>query len=38
MKVLGEWGREERDREPTEFEQENPDILMLNKNDEFKNM
>lgn len=40
--VLGEWGQEERPggRDPTAFEKENPNILMLNANGtgEFKNM
>lgn len=35
---LGEWGMDEREREPTNFEKENPNILMLNGNGEFKDM
>ena len=39
MKALGEWGQDEREREMTDFERENPNILMLNSTgDEFKNM
>lgn len=38
MKTLGEWGQDEREREPTKFEQENPNILMLNRTDDFGNM
>lgn len=38
MKTLGEWGEEERERAPTTFEKENPNILMLNGNGEFKDM
>lgn len=38
MKTLGEWGEEERERAPTDFEKENPNILMLNGNGEFKDM
>lgn len=39
MKTLGEWGQDEREREMTDFERENPNILMLNSTgDEFKNM
>nr|QBH73881.1 fk506-binding protein [Brunneria borealis] len=39
MKTLGEWGKDERDREMTDFERENPNILMLDSTgDEFKNM
>ncbi|KDR19080.1 FK506-binding protein 4 [Zootermopsis nevadensis] len=39
MKTLGEWGQDEREREMTDFERENPNILMLNStSDEFKNM
>lgn len=30
MSSVGEWGREDREREPSEFEKENPDILLLN--------
>lgn len=39
--ALGEWGQDERPggRDATEFEKENPNILMLNSdNGEFKNM
>ena len=35
---FGEWGAEEREREPTDFEKENPDILMLEGSGDFKNM
>lgn len=36
---FGEWNAEEREREPTKFEQENPDVLMLNgSSKEFQNM
>ena len=38
MKTLGEWGKEEREREPTDFEKENPNILMLEGTGDFKNM
>lgn len=38
MKTLGEWGQDEREREPTKFEMENPNILMLNRTDDFGNM
>ncbi|XP_046665214.1 FK506-binding protein 59-like isoform X2 [Homalodisca vitripennis] len=38
MKTLGEWGQDEREREPTEFEKENPNILMLDGTGDFKNM
>ncbi|PNF36127.1 hypothetical protein B7P43_G10963 [Cryptotermes secundus] len=39
MKTLGEWGQDEREREMTDFERENPNILMLNSTgEEFKNM
>ncbi|XP_054264427.1 FK506-binding protein 59 isoform X2 [Macrosteles quadrilineatus] len=38
MKTLGEWGKDEREREPTEFEKENPNILMLDGTGDFKNM
>ena len=39
MKTLGEWGQDEREREMTDFERENPNILMLDSTgDEFKNM
>ncbi|CAH1113520.1 unnamed protein product [Psylliodes chrysocephalus] len=38
MSSVGEWGQEDRDREPSEFEKENPDILLLNKTGEFKDM
>lgn len=38
MTTLGEWGEEERERAPTNFEKENPNILMLNNSGEFKNM
>lgn len=38
MKILGEWGDDERERAPTKFEKENPNILMLNRTGEFKNM
>jgi len=37
---FGEWGAEEREREPTLFEKENPDVLMLKNgsSNEFNNM
>ncbi|KAK9500139.1 hypothetical protein O3M35_001456 [Rhynocoris fuscipes] len=35
---FGEWGADERQREPTHFERENPDILMLDTAGDFKNM
>ncbi|CAG9858142.1 unnamed protein product [Phyllotreta striolata] len=38
LSSVGEWGQEDRDREPSEFEKENPDILLLNKTGEFKDM
>ncbi|XP_018331600.1 FK506-binding protein 59 isoform X2 [Agrilus planipennis] len=38
MSSLGEWGKEDREREPSEFEKENPNILMLNGSGEFKDM
>lgn len=38
MNTLGEWGDDERERAPTEFEKENPNILMLNTTGDFKNM
>jgi len=38
MNTLGEWGDDERERAPTKFEKENPNILMLNTTDCFKNM
>lgn len=38
MNSLGEWCEEERERAPTNFEKENPNILMLNGNGEFKDM
>ncbi|KAK7864395.1 hypothetical protein R5R35_010986 [Gryllus longicercus] len=39
MKTLGEWGKDEREHEMTDFERENPNILMLNSTgEEFKNM
>nr|CAD7425145.1 unnamed protein product [Timema monikensis] len=39
MNTLGEWGEDEREREMTDFERENPNILMLNSTgEEFKNM
>ncbi|CAK1578935.1 unnamed protein product [Parnassius mnemosyne] len=34
----GEWTDQQRDRKPTEFEKENPNILMLDKDGQFKNM
>ena len=34
----GEWTDEQRDRKPTEFEKENPNILMLDKDGRFENM
>lgn len=38
MSSLGEWGKEDREREPSDFERENPNILLLNSSGEFKNM
>ncbi|KAJ8912897.1 hypothetical protein NQ315_011220 [Exocentrus adspersus] len=38
MSSVGEWGQEDREREPSEFEKENPDILLLNSTGEFKDM
>lgn len=38
MSCVGEWGKEDREREPSEFEKENPNILMLNSSGEFKDM
>ncbi|XP_017783113.1 PREDICTED: FK506-binding protein 59 [Nicrophorus vespilloides] len=38
MSSLGEWGKEDREREPSEFEKENPNILLLNGSGEFKDM
>ncbi|KAI5733583.1 hypothetical protein M8J76_013499 [Diaphorina citri] len=38
MKTLGEWGAEERGRESTNFEKENPNIFMLDGTGDFKNM
>lgn len=38
MKTLGEWGQDEREREPTKFEKENPNIFMLDGTGDFKNM
>lgn len=38
MSSLGEWGKEDREREPTEFEKENPNILLLNGSGQFKDM
>ncbi|CAG9120782.1 unnamed protein product [Plutella xylostella] len=34
----GEWTDQQRAREPTEFEKENPNILLLDKEGQFKNM
>ncbi|KAL0831758.1 hypothetical protein ABMA28_001298 [Loxostege sticticalis] len=34
----GEWTDQMRDRKPTEFEKENPNILMLDKDGQFQNM
>lgn len=34
----GEWTDQQRDRKPTEFEKENPNILMLDKDGQFQNM
>ncbi|CAK1543787.1 unnamed protein product [Leptosia nina] len=34
----GEWTDEQRDRKPTEFEKENPNILLLDKDGQFENM
>ncbi|XP_063911396.1 FK506-binding protein 59 [Zophobas morio] len=38
MSSVGEWGKEDREREPSEFEKENPNILLLNGSGEFKDM
>lgn len=43
MKTLGEWGKDDReridvDKEMSDFERENPNIVMLNGSGEFKNM
>lgn len=38
MSCVGEWGKEDREREPGEFEKENPNILLLNSSGEFKDM
>uniref|UniRef100_A0AAR5QA43 peptidylprolyl isomerase n=2 Tax=Dendroctonus ponderosae TaxID=77166 RepID=A0AAR5QA43_DENPD len=38
MSCVGEWGKEDREREPSEFEKENPNILLLNSSGEFKDM
>nr|QBH73889.1 fk506-binding protein [Frankliniella cephalica] len=38
MKELGQWGKDEREHDPTTFEKENPDILMLDGTGEFKDM
>lgn len=39
LSSVGEWGQEDREREPSEFEKENPNILMLNSSsEEFKDM
>ncbi|XP_049282677.1 FK506-binding protein 59 isoform X1 [Anopheles funestus] len=36
---FGEWGDDEREHEPTRFEQENPDVIMLNDlHKQFRNM
>uniref|UniRef100_A0A182P654 peptidylprolyl isomerase n=1 Tax=Anopheles epiroticus TaxID=199890 RepID=A0A182P654_9DIPT len=36
---FGEWGADEREHEPTRFEQENPDVIMLNDlHTQFRNM
>lgn len=34
----GEWADTDRDRAPTDFEKENPNILMLDKEGQFVNM
>ncbi|CAH3937676.1 unnamed protein product [Pieris brassicae] len=34
----GEWTDEQRDRKPTDFEKENPNILLLDKDGQFENM
>lgn len=36
--TLGYWTDEQRERSPTKFEKENPDIIILNPTEEFKNM
>lgn len=38
MKELGQWGKDEREHDPTKFETENPDILMLDGSGQFKDM
>ncbi|XP_008192785.2 FK506-binding protein 59 [Tribolium castaneum] len=38
MSSVGEWGKEDREREPSEFEKENPNILLLSGSGEFKDM
>lgn len=39
MKTLGEWGEDEREREMTDFERENPNILLLpNNSGDFKDL
>lgn len=38
MKELGQWGKDEREHDPTKFETENPDILMLDTSGQFKDM
>lgn len=38
LSSVGEWGQEDREREPSEFEKENPNILLLNGSGEFKDM
>ncbi|XP_046394110.1 peptidyl-prolyl cis-trans isomerase FKBP4 isoform X2 [Ischnura elegans] len=39
MKTLGEWGEDEREREMSEFERENPNILLLpNNSGDFKDL
>lgn len=36
---FGEWRDDEREHEPTRFEQENPDVIMLNESlKDFRNM
>jgi len=36
--TLGHWADYQRERIPTQFEVDNPDIIILNLTDEFKNM
>ncbi|XP_050442767.1 FK506-binding protein 59 [Adelges cooleyi] len=38
MNTLGEWGDDERERAPSDFEKEHPNVLMLNTTGLFKNL